>query len=194
MAITDKRRDKIHRVLCARQPGLTVVLENVHDPHNVSAVFRSCDAVGVLRVELVYTTETFPRIGKKSSSSANKWVEQRRHHSIEDCYRTLKSEGYQICATHLDRGAVSLYDLDLVKPTALVLGNEHRGVSTEAAEQSDVNFVIPMKGMIQSLNVSVATAVSLYEALRQREVAGCYSSPQIESSLLEDYLRAWEAK
>jgi tRNA (guanosine-2'-O-)-methyltransferase len=194
MAPTERRLEKLRRTLEARQTGLTVVMEDIHDPHNVSAVFRSCDAVGIMRVELVYTTEKFPRIGKKSSSSANKWVEKRQHRSIPECYEALRKEGFQICATHLGKGAVSLYELDLARPTALVFGNEHRGVSDAAAEQADVNFIIPMKGMIQSLNVSVAAAVSLYEALRQREAAGCYSTPSLASAVLEEFLATWQRK
>jgi tRNA (guanosine-2'-O-)-methyltransferase len=143
-------------------------MENIHDPHNVSAMLRSCDAVGVMRVEFLYTREAFPRIGKKSSSSANKWLDHRKHTSVDVCYATLRQEGFSIYATHLDARASSLFDLDLTKKVALVFGNEHRGVSQEAAERADANFQIPMMGMIQSLNVSVACAVSLYEALRQR--------------------------
>ena len=82
MPPTERRVEKFRRVLAARQPGLTVVMENIHDPHNVSAVLRSCDAVGVLRVELLYTLEKFPRLGRKSSSSANKWIERRNHRSV----------------------------------------------------------------------------------------------------------------
>jgi tRNA (guanosine-2'-O-)-methyltransferase len=172
MLRSSRRVEKIRQVLTRRQPGLTVVMENIHDPHNVSAVFRTCDAVGVMQVELLYTVEKFPRIGKKSSSSANKWLERRRHTSVDACFRTLREEGFQIYATHLGTGTVSVYDLDLTKKVALVFGNEHRGVSKEAAEKADANFQIPMLGMIQSLNVSVAAAVSLYEALRQLIACG----------------------
>ena len=174
MLRSSRRMEKIRSVLLKRQPGLTVVMENIHDPHNVSAVFRTCDAVGVMQVELMYTQEKFPRIGKKSSSSANKWLERRPHTSVDSCFNTLRAEGFRIYATHLGAGSVSLYDLDLTQKVALVFGNEHRGVSDEAAAKADANFLIPMMGMIQSLNVSVAAAVSLYEALRQRRACGAY--------------------
>lgn len=166
--MTERRKEKFERVLAARRPDLTVVMEDIHDPHNVSAVLRSADAVGVMRVHLVYTSEEFPRLGKKSSASATKWVQKTKHASIRECYDALRADGFTICATHLGRKAVSIYDLDLTKRTALVFGNEHRGVSKEAAELADVNFRIPMAGMIESLNVSVACAVTLYEAFRQR--------------------------
>jgi tRNA (guanosine-2'-O-)-methyltransferase len=175
MSRTERREQRIRKVIARRQPLLTVVMENVHDPHNVSAVLRSCDAVGVLRVELLYTLEKFPRIGRKSSSSANKWLERRKHTSLSSCYAILRQEGFRIFATRIAQDSVSLYDLDLTGPTALVVGNEHRGVSDEAAEGADLTFQIPMVGMIQSLNVSVAAAVALYEAFRQRLAAGLYN-------------------
>lgn len=193
MAVSDRRAEKFRRVLERRQSDLTVVLENIHDPHNVSAILRSCDAVGVLRVELLYTLEKFPKIGRKSSSSANKWLERRKHTSVAECYACLRREGFRIYATRLGEAARSLYELDLHGPAALVFGNEHRGVSDEAAAQADGNFHIPMMGMIQSLNVSVAAAVALYEALRQRLNAGNFGIPPLPGEererLFEDWVR-----
>jgi tRNA (guanosine-2'-O-)-methyltransferase len=191
MPPSERRAAKFRRVLALRQPDLTVVLENIHDPHNVSAVLRSCDAVGVLRFELLYTRERFPRIGRKSSSSANKWLDHRTHRSVDACYAALRQEGFRICATHLAGDTVSLYDLDLTGPVALVLGNEHRGVSERAAELADVRFHIPMMGMIQSLNVSVAAAVSLYETLRQRWAAGRYNAPSLAPGSMDALFDDW---
>jgi len=174
-----------------RQPDLHVVLENIHDPHNVSAILRSCDAVGVPVVSLVYTIEKFPQIGKKSSASAFKWVDREKFKSIQSCYDALHTLGVSIYATTLVPGAKSLYEIDLTKPCALVLGNEHRGVSDEAATLADERIFIPMQGMVQSLNVSVATAVALYEALRQRKAKGMYSETPNEKTtgIVERYLR-----
>lgn len=166
--MTERRREKFERVIAARRPDLTLVLEDIHDPHNVSAVFRSADAVGILGVHLVYTTDAFPRLGKKSSASAVKWVQKTKHPTIRACYDSLRAAGFTICATHLGKASVPIHDLDLTGKVALVFGNEHRGVSKEAADLADVNFRIPMVGMIESLNVSVACAVTLYEAFRQR--------------------------
>src|SRR5713101_3819567 len=166
--MTERRREKMLSVLRCRQPGLTVVMEDIHDPHNVSAMLRSADAVGVMGVQLVYVSEKFPRLGRKSSASASKWITRRTFRSIQECYDVLRAEKFRICATHLGHTSASLYDLDLTTRVALVFGNEHRGVSEDAARLADEKFQIPMTGMIQSLNVSVACAVTLYEAFRQR--------------------------
>ena len=190
----ERRAEKFRRVLSMRQGDLTVVLENIHDPHNVSAILRSCDAVGVLRVELLYTVEKFPRIGKKSSSSASKWLDRRKHTSVTECYAALREEGFRVYATRLGASSTSLYDLDLSRPSALVFGNEHRGVSGEAAELADGNFHIPMVGMIQSLNVSVAAAVSLYEAHRQRLNAGIYARGTLSADELERLFDDWSRR
>ena len=194
MAPSARRRERFTRVLEQRLPDLTVVLENIHDPHNVSAILRSCDAVGAMRAELVYTLEPFPKIGKKSSSSASKWVDRRKHTSVQECYATLRGEGFRILATRLDTTAVPLYDCDLTGPVALVLGNEHRGVSDEAAEQADALVSIPMRGMIESLNVSVAAAVCLYEAYRQRHARGLLNAPAFPPDRLTALLGEWLAR
>lgn len=191
---SERRLTKLSQVLRHRQPDLTVVLENIHDPHNVSAVLRSCDAVGVKEVQLLYTTEAFPKIGRKSSASAGKWIERRKFEAVESCYRKLREEGFSIIATRLDKQAVSLYDLDLSKKVALVFGNEHRGVSDEAARGADTLVQIPMMGMIQSLNVSVACAVCLFEVARQRLATGAYDRPQLSKAELEKLLHAWTKK
>lgn len=174
-----------------RQPDLTLVIENIHDPHNVSAMLRSADAVGVKEVQLVYTVEKFPRLGKKSSASATKWVERRKFGTIKECYDQLHKEGFKIYATHLGKDSKSLYSMNLTRKIALVFGNEHHGVSDEAAELADGNFQIPMVGMIQSLNVSVACAVTLYEAMRQRVVKGAYNKSKYRSRDLKKFFNEW---
>ncbi len=189
--MTERRREKFERVLAGRRPDLTLVLEDIHDPHNVSAVLRSADAVGIMRVRLVYPAGEFPKLGRKSSASASKWVQKTKHSSIRECYDALRAEGFTICATHLGKKAVSLYDLDLTGKVALVFGNEHRGVSQEAAELADVNFHIPMVGMIESLNVSVACAVTLYEAFRQRLTRGQRKLSPKEKKMLKDLADEW---
>lgn len=191
---TERRKNKIFKVLHQRQPDLTLVMENIHDPHNVSAMFRSADAVGIHQVNLLYTTQKFPRIGSKSSSSANKWIERRKFGSVKECYDQLHAEGFQILATKLDDGAKQLYEFDLTRPTAFVFGNEHAGVTDDAASLADATVYIPMMGMIQSLNVSVACAVSIYEALRQRMSKGMYDKEQFPKNELDRLKAEWLKK
>ena len=187
---TERRQARIRSVLARRQPDLTVVLENVHDPHNVSAILRSCDGVGVLWAHAVYTIEEPPAgaFARQTSASAAKWVEVERHKSLGDCFERLRAEGFAILVTSIGPGTRSLYEWDLREPVALVLGNEMRGVSTEARDLSDGAIHIPMAGMVESLNVSVACAVCLYEAFRQRNAAGDYELPKLDA----DHLRALE--
>jgi tRNA (guanosine-2'-O-)-methyltransferase len=190
--ITERRLERLRSTIERRQPDLHLVLENVHDPHNVSAVLRTCDAVGVGSVHLVYTYEKFPsRLGRTSSASAWKWMDLLPHGSIEECYAHLRSLGCRIYATDLSSRAESLFTIDMRGPVALVFGNEKRGVSREASDLADGNLLIPMVGLIQSLNISVACAVTLYEAMRQRTEAGMYDRPSLPEAELEAKLREW---
>ncbi len=188
---TEKRLEKITRVINSRQHSLTVVMENIHDPHNVSAIFRTCDAVGIPKVNLVYNYETFPRIGKKSSASAFKWVDKEKYKSVDECYSELRKNGFKIFASSLSENSKNLYELNLAQKVAIVVGNEHRGVSDEAAKLADETFLIPQFGMVQSLNVSVATAVILYETMRQRFTKGMYDKSELDKNLLEKMIDSW---
>jgi tRNA (guanosine-2'-O-)-methyltransferase len=192
---TPERTEKLLRALRLKQPTLTIVLENVHDPHNISAVLRSCDAVGVVEVQLVYHSgQQFPRLGEKSSASARKWIDCVPYHSIAECFHALRERSYAIYTTHMASDAVSLYELDLTRPVALVFGNEHQGVTEEAVRLADGNFLIPQMGMIQSLNISVACAVSLFEALRQRQTKGMYDAPQFDGQQLSAMMSDWQMR
>jgi len=193
--LTEKRLNKFKTVVSKRQKYLTLVIENVHDPHNVSAILRSAESVGIDKIYLIYNLDKFPRISPVSSASAKKWVEIVKFATVEECFKELKKHKFKIYSTHMleDGRNASLYELDLTKRVALVFGNEHRGVSDEVKNLADGNFLIPMLGMVQSLNVSVSVAVCLFEAMRQRENAGMYEkSAYTKKELkvkLEEYLR-----
>ena len=190
--MTEERRQKIEAVLSKRQNDLTVVLENVFDPHNISAVMRSCDAVGVQ--EIFVLNSKIPRHkkwGARSSSSAAKWLSIHQFEDSGECFDALRKKYSAILTTHLSADAVSLYELDLTKSTALIFGNEHDGVSEEVREMADGNFIIPQSGMIRSLNISVACAVSLYEAFRQKHLAGHYDRLKLSASEYSDLSNQW---
>jgi tRNA (guanosine-2'-O-)-methyltransferase len=191
---TKRRQDRIEEVIDRRQPDLMVILENVHDPHNVSAVLRSCDAAGVLKIALIYTVESTPTaFARTTSGSAAKWVEIRSFASVDACYSALKVEGFTIYATALNESSRDLFGVDFTEPAAIAFGNEMRGLSQEAIERADATIEIPMVGMVRSLNISVACAVTLYEAFRQRREAGFFTSARIagdsRSALISDWLR-----
>lgn len=190
---TTRRMRRIECVLRRRQPTLAVVLEDVHDPHNASAVLRSCDAVGVLDVHLVYVHDQSPTkaFNRTTSASAAKWIRTHVHESIEACYSQLRHGGFTIYAAALRDDSCDVYTLDLTSPTALVFGNEQRGVTAAAAELADGTMTIPMQGMVESLNISVACAVSLYEAMRQRRAAGMYNQPQLADAELTELSADW---
>ena len=173
---TERRRARVEGVLARRQPDLALVLEDIHDLHNVAAILRTCDAVGVPRIHLIYSTEEPPvgSFARTTSAGAAKWIDASRHGSVEDCFAALHADGFTIFAAAFEPAARDLYAVDFRRPTAIVLGNEERGLSDAARAQADASLMIPMMGMVQSLNVSVAAAVVLYEALRQRRAAGRY--------------------
>ncbi len=191
---TERRVEKLSRAIHYTQPDLTIVLENIHDPHNVSAILRSCDAVGVRKVNLLYSAESFPKIGKKSSASAYKWVERRNFKTVDDCYATLREDGFVVAASVVSKESVSLYETDLRGKVALVFGNEHRGVTGEASSAADIRFQIPMHGMVQSLNVSVACAITLFEALRQRIKSGDTEKSKLSETEIDKMLDEWKRK
>ena len=190
--MTPERQLRIENVLAKRQSDLTVVLENVFDPHNISAVMRSCDAVGIQ--EIFVLTNKIPKHkkwGERSSSSAAKWLTVHQYENAEECFEHIRKGYDQILTTHLSGDAVSLYELDLTRRTALVFGNEHSGVSEEIRERADGNFIIPQVGMIRSLNISVACAVSVYEAYRQKEMAGHFNSQKLEKEQYHFLSKQW---
>ncbi len=191
-----QREARIDQVLGRRQPDLTVVLEDVHDPHNAAAVLRSCDATGVLEIQTVHEHETAPGKlpSRATSSSATKWVPVVQHDDIATCYAALRERGMQIVATALTDESIDLYDVDFTRPTAIVMGNEHRGLTTAAIAGADLTVRIPMSGMVESLNISVATAVTLFEAFRQRRVAGLYDEPQLTGEELARLRNEWLTK
>lgn len=173
--MTPERARKLEEVINKRQNGLTVVMENVHDPHNIYAVMRTCDAVGIQDIYVLNTE--LPKegyFGIKSSSSANKWLTIHSFNNVNDCFTELRKNYQAIYTTYLGESSKSVYDINFTKSIALVFGNEHNGVSKEARELADGNFIIPQVGMIPSLNISVACAVAIYEAFRQRKEAGLY--------------------
>ncbi len=191
--MTPERKQRLTSVLDKRQGNITVVLENVFDPHNISAVMRTCDAVGVQDIYVLNTKiPPHKKWGAKSSSSAAKWLTIHQFDNAEKCFSSLRKHYSTILTTHLGSDAVSLHQIDFTQSIALVFGNEHSGVSDEIRALADGNFVIPQVGIIRSLNISVACAVTLYEALRQKTNAGQYNQPGLDAVRYEELFKEWE--
>lgn len=191
---TPRREQRVRETLERRQKDLTLIMDNIWDPHNVSAVLRSCDAFGVLGVHLYYTTAEWPALGEKSSASARKWVERVRHSDHESMLAWFRERDYQVIRTGFSETARPLWDFDLSLPTAVILSNEHRGTSPELKALVPDELYIPMQGMVQSFNVSVAAALILYEAFQQRRVKGLYDRPSLSPEELDERLAAWLEK
>lgn len=188
---TQSRLEKINQVVDNRQQG-AIIIENVVDPHNAEAAIRSCDAFGIQRVCFIFeTVKKFnpAKVGKASSSSANKWVDYSIYTSTEECITALKNEGYEVIATVLDNEAESLYDakLDHFKP-AFLFGNEKDGLSEKAIQLADRKMYIPMRGFVQSLNISVTVSIFLFELTRRRAGEEEYAlDEQLRTHLKEDF-------
>ena len=190
---TERRLERIDHSLLRKQPTLQVMLDNVHSSQNLSAIIRSCDAVGVL--DIYYSTKENEslRIHKTITQGAHRWTHRYRinyDHKV-NFLKQKKAQGFQVVVTHLEERAVSFRQIDYTKPTLLVMGNEKDGVSAEIVEMADEVIIIPMQGMVQSLNVSVATALILYEAERQLENAGRYDTPLLSEEKREEIKSAW---
>lgn len=189
-----KREEKIRKIANLRQRGI-IVFEDIYDPHNAAAVLRTAEALGFLDIYFIFEKQKYfnPRkVGKKSSSSANKWLNFKIFKSTKKCYQELKSEGYMIYATVLDDNAESIFNVDLsITNIAIVFGNEHVGISEYGINNADKLITIPLSGMVQSLNLSVAAGIFLYEIVRQRKLTNKdYSfSKKIKEKLSIDYLK-----
>lgn len=196
--VNPSRLAKFNRVAQRRQLGLTVVLENVVDQHNIGAVLRSCDSVGIQEVYILYSEPGIKQknieLGRKTARGVQKWMDIHFHTDIAACFAQLREKYDRIYATHLGAESQTLYELDLSQSVALLFGNELSGLSQESLAYADANFIIPQVGMSESLNISVACAVSVYEAYRQRSQLGWYGPDNPlpmsrRDALYEDFLQ-----
>lgn len=185
-----ERFRRLRAVLSRRQPDLTLLAERVHKPRNLSAILRTCDAVGILDVHAVPADEGL-RLDDEISASAADWLRVHPHGALDDAVRTLRDGGFRIVAAHPGPDASDYRRVDYTGPTALLVGTELYGVSDEALTLADQSVTIPMAGMVRSLNVSVATALLLYEAYRQREEAGLYEESRLEAGERDRVLFEW---
>lgn len=185
--MTPERLERINMMLDHRQPDLTVCMEGVHKSHNLAAVVRTADAIGVSDVHAIWKSDEMEVRGGSAAGSQN-WIDVHNYSKTKDAIDALKKQGMQILVTNLSDSAVDFREIDYTKPTAIILGQEKFGASAVALEMADQDIMIPMVGMVQSLNVSVACSVVLYEAQRQRQLAGMYDKPRIDENRRQRFL------
>lgn len=191
---TEHRIARTEQVVQQRQQGI-IVLEDISDPHNAQAVFRTCDAFGFQHVALIYQTQA-PMdpalVGYRSSASAHKWLDYETYYETSDCVTSLKDRGFTLIATALSPKAVSLFELDAPqKKIALMFGNEHTGLSPTAIAAADHIVQIPMRGFVQSFNLSVSAALVMQEITRRRVQRGMEAylySEEWQDAYLQDFL------
>ncbi len=188
--MTPERLARVVAVLNKRQPDLTVLMDEVNKPHNLAAIVRTCDAVGVGAIHAVAPTKRV-KIGDHTASGSTRWVHIDTHQDVSSAIRLIKANGMQVVATQLSSRAQDFRQIDYTRPTCIIVGAEKFGVSAEAAELADHHVIIPMDGMVQSLNVSVATAIVLYEAERQKRNAGHYQHTRLNDAHYQQLLVEW---
>ncbi|GAB4348384.1 MAG: tRNA (guanosine(18)-2'-O)-methyltransferase TrmH [Gammaproteobacteria bacterium] len=188
--MSDSRLQRLRAVLDARQPDLRLFLEKVHKPHNLAAILRTCDAVGVQYVHAV-VQESQVRRRDRSASGTQSWVNVVTHSDVAAGVEALHREGIRVYAAHLSEQAMDYREIDYTQPTAILLGAELEGVSETAASCVDAHLTIPMHGLGASLNVSVAAGVILYEAERQRRQAGFFEGPRLDKQAYQTLLFEW---
>lgn len=191
--MSDRRSALIHEVANRRQTNITVVLENVHDSHNIGAVMRTCDAVGIPEIYVLNSNNPNGfrkfRLGKRTSAGSRKWIDVHVFQNTETCVDEIRSKYDLILGTHLGELSNDIYKTDLSQSIAIVFGNEAKGISDELLPHLDGNLFIPMMGMVKSLNISVACAIVLYEAYRQRQVKGLYDGQTENKEIIDRYMK-----
>lgn len=188
--MTPERLAKYKATLACRQLDLTIITDQVNKAQNIAALIRTCDAVGIHKANIVTPKEGF-REHKRTARGSQQWVSVVAHESISKALEATQAQGMQLVSAHFSDSAIDYRKVDYTKPTALILGAEMHGVSAEAVAASDHQVVIPMLGMVHSFNVSVAAAVILLEAQRQRQLQGVYDRPQLVGKEYDETLFRW---
>ena len=188
--MTPERFERLKQTLNRRQPDLTVMTDEVHKAHNLSAIIRTCDAFAVPKVHAVWPYDDYRTFRGRAMGSQN-WVDVETYRNTEDAIAKLQAEGFKVCVANFSERAIDFRDYDFTQPTALMMGNEKHGVSQVAADMADEHLTIPMLGMVQSFNVSVAAALLLSEAERQRSLAGLFNERRISDKDYERLLFEW---
>ncbi|AZG72237.1 tRNA (guanosine(18)-2'-O)-methyltransferase TrmH [Shewanella livingstonensis] len=185
--MSPERFARINQMLDNRQVDLTVCLDKVHMTNNIAAVLRSADCVGIHEIHAVWP-DIDMRVSGNTASGSQQWVNTVKHYTFEEANQVFKAQKMQVLTTTFSDTAVDFREIDYTQPTVIVMGNERDGVSAEAIAAADQHIIIPMRGMVQSLNVSVAAALVMYEAQRQRELANMYGTRKLDHAYCQTML------
>ena len=188
--MTPERFEKLQRALDRRQPDLTVFMDAVNKPHNLSAIIRTADAVGIQRLHAISEGEAIRR-HHMIAGGAKHWVGITLHRSTKAALSVLRAEGWRLVAAHLGEKTRDYRDVDYTAKVALMVGAELVGLSDAAKAAADDHIAVPMHGLGTSLNVSVAVGVILAEAERQRLKAGLYERSRLTADEREQTLFEW---
>ncbi|CAA0093879.1 tRNA (guanosine(18)-2'-O)-methyltransferase [Zhongshania aliphaticivorans] len=188
--MTAARFQRLRQVLMCRQPDLTIVTDNVHKGRNLSAIVRTADAAGIGKMHCSMPDKDYKAF-RGTAMGSHSWVSVDRHPDVKTALTPLKNKGYQVLAAHLAEDSVDFREADYTRPTVILLGAEKKGVSAAGCELADMHITIPMRGMVQSFNVSVAAGIILAEAERQRQLAGMYSQRRIDDDCYHQTLFEW---
>jgi tRNA (guanosine-2'-O-)-methyltransferase len=188
--MTPERLARIKDTLNRRQPDLTVVTDEVHKAHNLSAIIRTCDAFAVPTVHAIWPYDDYRTFRGRAKGSQN-WVDVNTYRTAEDAINELQNQGFKVCVANFSDRAIDFRHYDFTQPTAIMMGNERSGVTETAANMADEHLTIPMLGMVQSFNVSVAAALLLSEAERQRTIKGMFDERKISDEDFERLLFEW---
>ncbi len=178
--MTPERFQKIKKILDKRQPDLTIIMDNVHKPHNLAAIIRSCDAIGIGHIHYISKNHNKVGLNLKAAGGSNHWVKLYNHESKKKLFTKLRNQGHTIFAANNSVNAIDFRKANYTNASTIILGAELDGVSNEAINLADQEIRIPMEGMVESLNVSVANAVILFEIQRQRQEANLYKKRRID--------------
>ena len=193
--MTTARENRFKEVISQRRQDFTILLENVFNPHNIAAVMRTCDAVGISEI-FVLNTQVPPlkHFGKNSSSSAEKWLTIHQFSHLEDCIHTIKKTYPIIVGTDLNAAAKPYWERKFNQNICIVFGNEGAGISLEMKPYLHENIFIPQVGMIRSLNISVACAIILYEDFRHKSIENKQYLKQLSADKQFELFKTWQEK
>jgi tRNA (guanosine-2'-O-)-methyltransferase len=190
--VSENKKSKFDEVIRHRTRYLTIVLEDIFQPHNASAVLRSCDCFGIQDVHIIENSNKY-QVNPDVALGSSKWLNLLKYdlseHNTRNCLQKLKSQGYRIVATTPHEKGFLLDELPLDQKTALVFGTEMRGLTNEALAMSDAFVKIPMYGFTESFNISVSAAISLYHLTEK--LRGSQLPWQLNESEILEIKLAW---